>query len=477
MKIPSAKATGTKVPGAGGAPSILPPMPSWTRYVVAGVIVACFAYAFALLNKVEQAEEQVDLVLEKTVTVPSLDQEVLAMAKDGRRSERLLVEKEPLSHLLAEAIDVGPSVAAALGIPDEMVPVATLRSDMDAWRHRWIWYEGELVRLLGPRPGHPIQGYSIYEATVRLADGEHVLATFSVPPREDPARGPVAPGDWVRVEGYLLKLRDTTYPDELEAAPLLVGRTLERDYEDWPPVTELDAAKLQGLADVTFWPGDLSMRDVEEDQTEALWHLGAFVRDTADQWSLRRWRGVEPLSTGEPYDRLVSDGLPRGEPMRAFGTLIRRRTVAAPANPANIRFWTTAWVQVSGFGGHLVPVWVPGRVGDLPMRAQLEVKGFYYRWYVYDSQHGKRYRVPLFVAADLDTFDLDTDETMQSIGGWIGAAGLLLVILLIYSQRRAARSALAHSREMDARRRRRREAATAAAPAGGDAPPQPTGDS
>ncbi len=53
-------------------------MPPGTRYVVAGVIVACFVYAFALLDKVEKAEEQVDLVLEKTVTVPDLDEELLA---------------------------------------------------------------------------------------------------------------------------------------------------------------------------------------------------------------------------------------------------------------------------------------------------------------------------------------------------------------------------------------------------------------
>ncbi|MCK5941122.1 MAG: hypothetical protein KAI24_04055, partial [Planctomycetes bacterium] len=403
------------------------------------------------------------LVLEKVVVVPELDDQLLSKAKDATRSDRLQVEKEPLAHLLAEAIDVGPSVAAALGIPERMVPVAELREDIDEWRHRWLWYEGELTQLLGPRAGHPIKGYSIYEATVRLADGESVLAAFSVPPEGDPRTGDVRVGDWVRVEGYLLKLRDTTYPDKLESVPFLVGRTMQRDYEDWPKVTELDPSYFEGMDDSTLWPGDLSMRDVEEDQTEALWHLGAFVRDTADQWDLKRWRQVEPLSVGEPYDRLVNEGLQRGEPMRVFGTLIRRRTIAAPANPANIRFWTTAWVQVSGFGGHLVPIWVPGRVDKLPMRAQLEVRGFYYRWYVYDSQKGKRYRVPLFVAADLDLFELNTGESMQRIGAWIGGAALLLVISLLVSQRRAAKSALEHSRDMDARRRKRRLAAAASA--------------
>ena len=147
--------------------------------------------------------------------------------------------------------------------------------------------------------------------------------------------------------------------------------------------------------------------------------------------------------------------------MRIFGTLIRRRTVAAPANPANIRYWTTAWIQASSFGGHLIPVWVPGKVDELPMRAQLEVRGFYYRWYVYDGQGGTRYRVPLFVAADLDEFDLNTKEQMRSIHIGIGCAALLLLIGLLWGQRSAHKSSLQHSREMNARRRRRLQAAAA----------------
>ena len=436
---------------------ILPAIPAWVRYVVAGFIAACFAYAIWLLNRIEQVEESPELVLEKQVTVPELDEDILAKAKDATRRDRLQVEKEPLAHLLAEALDVGPSVAAALGMPASMVPVSELRERTGNWRHRWLWYEGELVQLNGPRGGHPVEGYQVFDATIRLADGEHVLATYSLAPLGSAStRETVSVGDWVRVEGYLLKLRDTTYPQKLDAVPMLVGRAIQLDYEDWPAVTELDEALLAALDDSSMWPGDLAWRDVEADQTEALWHLGAYVRDTADEWTLSDWRKVEPLSVAEPYDRLVAGEVERGEPMRVFGTLIRRRTVAAPANPANIRFWTTAWIQASSFGGHLIPVWVPGEVDQLPMRAQLEVKGFYYRWYVYDSQQGRRYRVPLFVAADLDEFDLKTGERMQAISAWIGGAALLLVIGLLWSQRRASRAALAHSRDMDARRRKRR---------------------
>jgi len=449
-----------KPSGARGSHRILPPLPAWARYVVAGFIAACFAYAIWLLNRIEQADGEPDIVLEKRVTVPALDDDILAETADATRRDRLLVEQAPLAHLLAEALDVGPSVAAALDIPSEMVPIADLRAAIADWRLRWLWYEGQLVHLIGPRGGHPVEGYSVYEATIRLADGEAVIAAFSIPPD-----GPgVAVGDWVRVEGYLLKLRDTTYPEKLNAAPMLVGRSIQRDYEDWDEVTALDPELLATLDDSSMWPGDLAWRDVEDDQTEALWHLGAFARDTADDWTLADWRKIEPLSVAEPYDRLVAGEVARGEPMRVFGTLIRRRTVAAPANPANIRFWTSAWIQASSFGGHLIPVWVPGEVGQLPLRAQLEVKGYYYRWYVYDSQQGKRYRVPLFVAADLDEFDLKTGERMKEIGGWLAGGALLLVIGLLWGQRRASRAALAHSRDMDKRRRKRREASAGSAP-------------
>ena len=433
-------------------------MPPWVRFAVAGVVAACFGYAMMLFSAVERTEASTDEIVEKLVVVPQLDDRLLDEARDDTRAERLILETEPLRHLLAKAIDVGPTVAAALQIPEDPVPLAELRADRQKWRRRWLWYEGRLTQLSGPRPGHPIEGYSIYEATIELADGQAVIAAFSVEPRDK-----LAVGDWVRVEGYLLKLRDTTYPEKIESAPMLVGRTLQRDYQDWPEVTELDQRLLATIDDTSYLPGDTAFHTIEEDQTEVLWHLGAFVRDTADQRSLAAWRKVPTLTSAEPYEQLRNNELARGTPMRVFGTLIRRQTIAAPANPANIKFWTTAFIQVREFGGHLVPIWVPGRVDELPARAQLEVRGFYYRWFAYDAKSGNRFRVPLFVAADLDRFELETDETMREIGIWIGGFAFLMLGLIIYGQRRMARTALQHSKHMDERRRRRREQARARA--------------
>jgi hypothetical protein len=452
---------------------MIPRMPSWVRYVMFGVIVAVFVYAFVMLNAVEQADSDPDILLEKIIVVPELDADLLATTRDKSRSDRLHLDAEPLRHLLAEAIDVGPSVAAALQIPAEMVPVEDLRENVEKWRHRWLWYEGKLTSISGPRKGHPIDGYSIHDAIIELQDGNSVMVAFSVEPKEQ-----LKVGDWVRAEGYYFKLRDLTYPNKLDKVPMLVGRTIERDYEDWPKVTKLDQSLFEGFDDSSFWPTDLPARTVEEDQTEVLWHLGAFVRDTAEDWTFSEWRQVEPLSVAEPYDRLREGEVGRGEPMRIFGTLIRRSTIAAPANPANIKFWTTAWLQVHSFGGHLIPVWIPKRVDELPMRAQLEVRGFFYRWLVYDGADD-RFRVPLFLAADLDVFELDTDETMKEIGVWLGGTISALLVVVFWSQRRTARSALKHGQQMDERRRKRRQLAAQsqlAASTPTDATTSPGGD-
>ncbi len=417
-------------------PRLLPPLPPLVRLTIAGALLAGLVYLGTSWGETPSADPDQPGV-EPTVVVPRLDRSVLSTARDESRDQRLVLEPEPLRYLLRLAIDVGPTVAAALGIPDDPVPVAALRSDMATWRGRWIWYEGRLEDLQGPRAGHPIDGYSIYEATLRLDDGGHAIAAFSIPPDTT-----IQKGAWVRIDGYLLKLRDTTYPIDVRQAPMLVGRELQRDYPDWGEVHELDPALLATV-----------------DQTPALWHLAAYARDTADQRSFAEWRKIPILSAAEFFEPFKNHTLERGRPMRVMGTLIRRTTLAAPANPAGIKFWTIGLVQVREYGGALVPIWVPKRVAALPLQAQLEVRAHYYRRFAYEAINDERHFVPLFVAADLHPFVLDTDPTMRTLGLVLGSVLLGLMLMLWWSQRRFDRDSLQHQRDMDARRRRRRERA------------------
>ena len=441
---------------------LLPTLPPAARFVLAGLVVACLAYLVASLARTEPTSPTT--APEPEIAVPELDHKVLATARDDTREHRLQVEPEPLRHLLATAIDVGPTVANALGMPTEPVPLDDLRKAPANWRGRWLFYEGTIEHLSGPREGHPIDGRSIYEATLRLRSGDAVLAAFSMPPQ-----APLAVGSWARAEGFLLKLRDATYPTPIDLAPMLVGRELQRDYERWPPVTTLDTNLLATVDDASFAVGAPIWRTIDEDQHEPLWHLGAFVRDTAAKRSLAEWRKVGTLNN-ELHKPLREGKVARGQPVRVFGSLILRRTVAAAPNPAGIQHWTTAWLQVREYsGGSLVPVWVPKRVADLPERVQLEVRGYFYRWAVYETNRGESRWAPLFVAADLDPYRLDTGLGLRSVAPWLAGIGCAFLTLIVVAQWRARRAADAHTRALsELRRRQRAHKATAAgtAPAG-----------
>jgi hypothetical protein len=143
-------------------------------------------------------------VLEESTPLPELDPEIMARARDGTRAERLVTDVEPLEHLLERSLLVTPAVARKLGMPAQPEPISRLRQHPDRYRGKYLWYKGQLELLLPPKPGHPVPGYSLYEGLLRTADGEPVLFAFSVPPAEG-----LAEGDWVRMEGFFLKLRDT----------------------------------------------------------------------------------------------------------------------------------------------------------------------------------------------------------------------------------------------------------------------------
>jgi hypothetical protein len=436
-------------------------LPPAARFGAIAIFLAMLVYVVAFWQPASAPEAETDAP-ETTVAVPVLDHELLAKAKDDTREARLRIDREPLQHLLGQAIDVVPSVADALGMPNEPVPLEELRARPGDWRGRWLWYKGILEDVRGPQDGHPVPGYSIYEATVRLASGDAVLAAFSLAPTADVQRGGI-----VRVEGYLLKLQDAVYPQEITQAPYIVGRVIQRDYEEWGPVTELDPKRLEGLDDGERVPapGSLPWRTIDEDQTEALWHLAAFARDTAKQRTPAEWRAIGTLNHAEIYEPLVQGKVARGAPLRVLGTLVKRTTIAAPTNPAGIKHWTIAWLQVRDFGGHVIPIWLPRRI-ELPLRAPLEVRAHYYRWFAYEGQQDGRFRVPLFVAAELPVLELsrlgDAGLGLTIAGG----CALALMLFAWWAQRRTNRQSRLHEQEMDARRRRRRERGTADAAAG-----------
>ncbi len=438
------------------------PIPTGTivRMGVAATLCAVLLY-LAMFWQPVPVIDPTDLGLAEPplVAVPQIDHALLRKAQDQTREQRLFLEAEPLSHLLAQSLNVSDEAARALGRPQHMVPVAELRAAADEWRGRWLFYRGKVENLTGPRPGNPVPGYGIYEATLRLANGDAVLLAFSKTPGEG-----VHVGGWARAEGFLLKLRDVPFPTEVTEAPLLVCGELREDFQDWQPVRAIDPEQLAHVIDTQrdgdrIEPSTDSWRTIDEDQALPLWHLGAFARD-GDQRTPQQWRQVQALNAQEVWDAFKQDAVDRGTPMRVLGTLASLRTVAAHPNPAGIAEWTEAWLQLRDLGGKTIPIWVPKEV-HVPLGSSLEVRGFYYRRRAYESRRGQQYWTPLFVAADLDLFVFDPGNGMKQIGLIAMPCALALIAGMFWSHRREARRSLAGEAALTARRRRRREKADA----------------
>jgi hypothetical protein len=396
------------------------------------------------------------------VDVPQLDQAILAQARDGTREERLFLEREPLRHLLEKSLNVSPPVALELGMPEEPVPLAELRAHPGSYHGRWLWYRGTVEDLSGPKPGHPVAGYQIWEATLRLPDGDLVLHTFTHPPGEG-----VRVGGFARAEGFLLKLRDLTVPRDVQQAPLLVGASLLRDYEYWGPVAQLEPERFLRIIDARI-EGDRyettqdAWRSIDQDQAEPLWHLGAYARDHAAA-TLTEWRRVPALNAHDTWSAFKDNAVPRGTPMRVLGTLVKTRKIAAEPNPAMIKRWTEAWVQVADLNGKTIPFWIP-KEASLPIGTDVELRGYYFRRFAYESRRGQTYWTPLFVAADLEKFEMRLGPVLREVT-WIAFACVaLLIAFALWNARGERRRTAQFEAELTERRRRRR---LRAAPTGG----------
>ena len=407
------------------------------------------------------------------VKVPELDPTILDRARDATREERLLLEPEPLAHLLERSLQIVPSVADALGVPDEPIPLSVLRASPDTYRGTYLAYEGRLGHLSRGESGHPVEGYQIYKGWIELDDQEKVLFHVSLPP---PAT--LTKGDWCRVEGYFLKLRDGNLFPEADQAPVLVGPELFPEFEPWPPVTELDPTRFEGLRDGVVEGGNFvdledSVLGLEESQDAPLWHLASYARNRSESGkdTLAGWRTIDPLVTKDQLLKFKYGQVKAGTPVRLLGTFVYAEYSIARPNPIGAEHWTQAWIQIRDLGGKVVPVWIPKKITGLQYNDSLEVRAYFFRRYLYEAEQYGMTFTPLFVAADLDRFESMPEHAMTT---WVkyGFAGLvgLIVLMFILMARRDRLSRERHEIDRITRRKKRLEkdgsaAGTASAPA------------
>lgn len=426
-----------------------------------GVLLAILLFVFLLHDPATPAMEQPgNPITEVLVEVPVLNPEIMDQARDETRVERLVRESEPFKHLLEASLNVVPAAARQLGMPRQPLDVEQLRSNPSQHRGDYLWSKGELLGLSGPIAGHPIPDYDYYEGRLENPEGETVMFAVSLPP--DPE---IEIGDWVRIEGFFLKLRDGYYP-EVSRAPMLVGPQLLADQPDWDPVLQLDPRVLDLIADGNFgefyMEGMHSDLTLEEYQNTPLWHLTSYALSHKDDKSFREWREVPAYVEEDQWFAIMRGEYPKGMPMRVLGELLKGRTIQADRNPIGVEAWTEVWVRIHDLGGRLVPVWIPERLDNLHTREAVELRAYLFKRHAYDSIEGDRRFTPLFVAPTLNRYVNVEHPLVRQIG--VVLVGLVgLIIGVFYFMARSDRITRdQHEIAMIERRRRRRQRMAAA---------------
>lgn len=435
-----------------------------------GILLAIFLFAIFFYDASSPNDlGQQPAIIEGRVETPVLDEQVMAMIQDEDRLERLRIEPEPLSHLLEKSLQVVPSVARALGLPNEPIPIERLQADPGAFRGKYLGYGGVLRYLSPGREGHPIEGWQIREGWIEIEGGEKLL--FFVSGKEVEGAEDPRVGDFVRVEGFFMKLRDMNLPEELSMAPVLVGPEIYPDYELWDPIDTVDPSILAEIRDGRFINGQWQdLQDMEryvlDSQGPALWHMSNFALSQEDRISTAQWRTIEPIVSKETFDSFrrstpESRNELRGQPHRILGNFIEARTHEALPNPLGIEAWTEAWVQVRDIGGQTLPIWIPKRIANLKRNTAINCRAFFYRLMAYPTRQGEMMYVPLFVASDLHVLEALPEHPIMLIVKLILVAVVALIALTFFQMNRRMKiQRMVHEEEMIGRRRRRRNRAS-----------------
>jgi hypothetical protein len=410
-------------------------------------------------------------VLEESTPVPELDRELMALAADRTRAERLATEPEPFAHLLEKSLLVTPAVARKLQMPALPVPVASLRRQPDHYRGKYLWFKGQLEYLSPPQPGHPVPGYQAYEGRLRTSDGEPVLFAFSMPPPQG-----VGEGSWVRIEGYFLKLRDAHLPSPLDMAPMLVGPELLAAHADWEAVEQLDPAVLARVRDGRwngheFEGGEDMGALLVDSQDVPLWHLAGYAMRQDEKLAAADRRRVPAFTHEGQFEQLRTGELGKGTGLRILGTFVQARILPARVNPLGIESWSEVWVQVRELAGKAIPIWIPGPVEPTWKRHMpVTCLGYFFKRYSYTTTQGEVRWTPLFVSARLEPVELAGNALGNAMA--MAFAGLVAVVASIFAVMawRDRRQRERHETLLLERRRQRRARAASPAPAPGEQP-------
>jgi hypothetical protein len=306
------------------------------------------------------------------------------------------------------------------------------------------------------RDGHPLKGYQIHVARLKTQEGERIEYHFSVPPSEE-----IKIGDWVRAEGFFMKLRDAHFPIELAQAPLLVGPELLPAYPDWKAVEALDPAVLARVKDGIRENGvdvDLQQAPVRlpHAQDTSLWHVASFAQHNLVKMTPAEVAALPTFDRAEQWNAAMRGEFVRGGAYRLAGIFCRAHVIEARTNPLGIENWSEVWLYARGFAHRPYAVWIPKHVGAWGHSETARCVGYFYKRYVVDGATGEQHLSPVFVAADLERVDFNPLRASRAVGLGMGAVTAVLLVIFFAAARRDKRTRHEHEALLVERRRQRR---------------------
>ena len=388
---------------------------------------------------------------------------ILKKVTDATAADRSVINADAIQHLLKLALNVTPDIAEALKMPERQVAIDDLRAHPDRFRGHYLWFKGQLDHFEPTQTKqHPVHGYKIYEGDLRVPRQDRNppdVVFFYV---SKPADTELKTGDFVRIEGYFMKLRDEHLLAKAEKGPLLIGRQLKRAYPDWQAVDQLDHSVLERVEN-PIWKNDewIHTRDawlrLSQSEDIPLWHLASFAMYQTDRLTEEERRRVPYFMDEKMLAEFKHGSRDQGTSVRIKGRFAYSRIVKADVNPVGIDYWSVVWVQLPRLGGKAVPVWITKDIGDKWGRLQdVELLAYYFRNFHYRSLNDTERFTPLFVAADIKLVALPTNP-LNSILAYCFLAIVLLLIMVIFTMyRTSVKQTQKHESDLVARRRHRR---------------------
>jgi hypothetical protein len=386
---------------------------------------------------------------EPVLELPELPaDEVAGLVADGTPEARIRLERPAVDLLMESARRLTPRHYEAFDTPLATAEqLAAINADPAAWRAKPLSIRGEVLhaRIRRPAPDRDDE----YRLLIATEDGGRVHGLAARLP------GMVQAGDWLRLDGLVLKRFSDELPvgpggvPEWVDAPLVVGWLATPSSPPLGPMPALAPGSLAGVRDDTLdAPGDLSLPE----RHVLLAHARDLPAGGID------WSSAPELDAALLAEILEAPEAHRGMPFRLPVSQLQALRRAVPGeNPARIERISELWIGNANWDQRvrLIHAHAPYGLEDLARGDLVTARLLFLKNYAYESVQGARHVAPFFAVVEAERFVAPEPFGMRLLLWGVAVTTLVMVAILAFLVRRDRRRSEEFVRRRLEQRRRR----------------------